>query len=29
LKNAGTLEKAASMANYARRSDEITLDEVE
>jgi site-specific recombinase XerD len=38
LKNGGTLEKAASMANHAstrttqlydRRSDEITLDEVE
>lgn len=38
LKNGGTLEKAASMANHAstrttqlydRRSDEVTLDEVE
>ena len=38
LKNGGTLEKAASMANhastrttqlYGRRSDEVTLDEVE
>jgi integrase len=38
LKNAGTLEKAAAMANYAstrttqlydRRSDEVSLDEVE
>ncbi len=38
LKNGGTLEKAAAMANhsstgatqlYDRRSDEVTLDEVE
>ena len=38
LKNGGSLEKAASMANHAstrttqlynRRSDEVTLDEVE
>jgi len=38
LKNGGTLEKAASMSNHAstrttqlydRRSDEVTLDEVE
>jgi hypothetical protein len=38
LKNGGTLEKAASMANHAstrttqlydRRADEVTLDEVE
>lgn len=38
LKNGGTLERAASMANhsstrttqlYDRRSDEVTLDEVE
>ena len=38
LKNGGTLEKAASVANHAstrttqlydRRSDEVTLDEVE
>ncbi|MGA8694398.1 MAG: tyrosine-type recombinase/integrase, partial [Xanthobacteraceae bacterium] len=38
LKNGGTLEKAASMANHAstrttqlydRRSDEVALDEVE